>query len=149
MRARALGASKMCPFRFACRNGGYKIMSNYVPFLKQIGPDREMCSDRMSGREARRIFFCSVCSCNDKPCSAHPLGTHPSVTGPILGSTGRHGLDTCLPMVPFGLGVGRCGCHSQATRRSSGCRKFRCRVVRVAKKALTPTFRPGSEREIL
>ena len=93
-------------------------MLNYAPFFKQIGPDRETSSDRMSGREAHRSFFVMfIYRCDKKPCSAHPLGTHPSVTGPILGSTGRHGFDTCLPMVPFGPGVGPCGCHSQATRR--------------------------------
>ena len=93
-------------------------MLNYAPFLKQIGPDREMSSDRMSGREAHRIFlFQLIRRCNNKLCCARAPGTNPSVTGPILGPTGLHGLDTGGPMVPLGLGVGPCGCHSQAMCR--------------------------------
>ena len=150
LRARTLGASKMCPFRFACRNGGYKIMLNYAPFLKQIGPDREMSSDRMSGREAHRIFFCfnlfvaAITSC----AAPARLARTQALRAPFWAPRGYTGLILAGPWCPSGWVWGHVAVILKQ-RVASGCRQFRCRGVRVAKKALTPTFCPGSEREIL
>ena len=125
-------------------------MLNYAPFLKQIGPDREMSSDRMSGREAHRIFFCFylfVAAITNCAAPASVARTQ-ALRAPFWAPRGYTVLILAGPWCPSGWVWGHVAVILKQ-RVASSCRKFRWRVVRVAKKALTHTFRLGNEREIL